>query len=198
MSNAVSSTPTSVGAYGPPVATSGDPFTQGLSPDALLVYLSTRLGSLEDQINGYFVEQQRADRLRSLINDMKNAINSLNVPGDAGDEAREIPTSVANALETALDEIGAIDPGLATRLLDDLQRDGFVGAGQDLQYHRSELEPSLEYLDNAIGDLNSTSQLNMIHLQSLVRAHETAVSLGTNLVEAAGRTTQKIADRIGG
>jgi hypothetical protein len=37
----------------------------------------------------------------------------------------------------------------------------------------------------------------MIHLQSLVRAHETAVSLGTNLVEAAGRTTQKIADRIG-
>jgi hypothetical protein len=62
----------------------------------------------------------------------------------------------------------------------------------------SELEPSLEYLDNTIGDLNSGSQLNMIRLQSLVRAHETAVSLGTNLVEAAGRTTQKIADRIGG
>jgi hypothetical protein len=183
--------------------TPGGTNTAGLSPDALLVYLSTRLGSLEDQINGYFAQQQRADQLRGLLNDMKVAIQSLNGQAQDMNAVQYGAEGVMNRLNDILGEIAAIDPNLATAIGNNLSATGFVmNDGSETQlgddaYLPSEIEPSLEYLEGEIGNLNSASQLNMIHLQSLVRAHETAVSLGTNLVEAAGRTTQKIADRIG-
>jgi hypothetical protein len=169
----------------------------GLTPDALLIYLSTRMEGLEDQINAIFSEQQRADKLRSLLNDMKEAIAKKSPHVDDMNKERDVGGMVGT-LEATLDEIKKIDPKLARQLRHDLGSGGYVLGGNADTYRASELEPSLEYLDNTIGDLNSGSQLNMIRLQSLVRAHETAVSLGTNLVEAAGRTTQKIADRIGG
>lgn len=177
---------------------SGAPFAQGLTPDALLVYLSTRLDGLEDQINGYFAAQQRSDQIRGYLNDIKAVVNGLTTDVESMKEPRDFPENAVNRIHEALEGIKALDPKLAARLKGDLEELGFILRGHEDQYKPNEVKPTLEYLDSAIADLNSTSQLNMIHLQSLVRAHETAVSLGTNLVEAAGRITQKIADRIGG
>lgn len=178
--------------------TAGAPHSEGLTPDALLVYLSTRLGSLEDQINDYFAKEQRADRLRGLLIHVKHIVQSLDVADADPNSPMQIPQNAVDDLTETFDEIRDIDPKLASTLLNDLQNEGFVGSGGDLVYRVSEVEPSVDYLDDAIDDLNSASQLDMIHLQSLVRAYETAVSLGTNMVETAGRTAQKIADRIGG
>ena len=175
-----------------------DPYDGGLTPDALLVYLSSRLGGLEDQINAYFAEQQRADKLRSLLNEMKSAISRLNPHVEDMNELRQDSAGAVDTVYAKLAEIEAIDADLARKLEANLEADGYILTGEDDEYRAAQIEPSIEYLDNAISDLNSASQINMIRLQSLVRAHETAVSLGTNLVEAAGRTTQKIADRIGG
>ena len=176
-----------------------DPYYDGgLTPDAILVYLSTRLGGLEDQINDIFSRQQQTDKLRSLLNDMKHAIGTLETHAEDTDGEIAGGQDVVDRLLADIDAIRALDPGLAAKIESDLDSAGYVLCDQDDDYLASQIEPSLEYLDNAISDLNSSSQINMIRLQSLVRAHETAVSLGTNLVDSAGRTTQKIADRIGG
>jgi hypothetical protein len=177
MTESISNSGNTAAAHGAFDATPGSPDTEGLSPDALLVYLSTRLGGLEDQINGYFAQQERADQLRGLLNDMKVLIQGLNEHTEDMNQVQYGAEGVMNDLNAVLDQIAEIDPNLATALGNNLSRAGFImNDGSEIQ----------------LGDDA------MIHLQALGRAHETAVSLGTNLVEAAGRTTQKIADRIGG
>ena len=74
--------------------------------------------------------------------------------------------------------------------------DGAGGQG-DGDFSQAELQGYVDTLTDAAGNINSDSQLDMVHLQSLMSQQQTAVSLTTNLVQSLGDQENKIADNIG-
>jgi hypothetical protein len=52
-------------------------------------------------------------------------------------------------------------------------------------------------IDTRVKALESSSQLEMIQLQSLMSARQAAVSMCTNLVSALGKADEAIANNIG-
>jgi hypothetical protein len=53
------------------------------------------------------------------------------------------------------------------------------------------------YIENAIKDVESGSELEMIKLQSLMSARNTAISLATNMMSAIGKGAEAIVGNIG-
>jgi hypothetical protein len=57
-------------------------FESSLTPDALMVYLSTRLTGLDDQINAIFNTQQAQEKVQSALRKMQAAIANLDDHSD--------------------------------------------------------------------------------------------------------------------
>jgi len=53
-----------------------------LTPDALMIYLQTRLESVDNQINQIFDQQQKMEKIRSLLNKIQDELNKLNDKAD--------------------------------------------------------------------------------------------------------------------
>lgn len=173
------------GAYGYP---------EGLTPDALMVYLSTRMSGLDEQIDTIFSSQQKADAVRQVLNQIKALLNQLNTKDGTHDDE----TGAVQEIEDLVcDTLHDIDPALSRQLEVDLRQEGHILLFGEEKYKASEIEPSRQYIDNVMGDLESSSQMHMIRLQSLMSSRQTAVSLSTNLIAALGETTKSIASNIG-
>jgi hypothetical protein len=61
----------------------------------------------------------------------------------------------------------------------------------------AEMDVTMKYLDVVVKDSDSGSQLDMIHLQSIMSARQTAIQLSTNLVAALAESTKAIVSNIG-
>lgn len=256
----------------PPMSTSPVAYANALTPDALMTYLSTRLGSLDTQIQEIFGNQQNADKIRAAINEVRRLLNSLD---EDSNQAKKLEASAAtfNTIVAVIDEqIGPLDPNLAYKMKQDLAADGFVlhsdavapgktleelqashatgrvpyyltlnqdpagsvpnytgqnngsrpsgdsvapvaydsdavvnesypgeplgGELDPVSYTTAQVERTREYLENTSKELESASQMNMIYLQSLMSARQTAVSLSTNLIAKLTDSTQKIVENI--
>ena len=175
-----------------------------LTPDALMVYLSTRLEGLDTQIQGIFDSQESADDIRAALNDIQEAINSLDTSTDkaanlAGGE--EVKAKILDSI----DEIALIDEKFAEKVKSQLSQEGYIlsidgdnAGATDVEdsYKTIEIDNTKDFLKNQTGELESASQMNMIHLQSLMSSRQTAVSLATNLVGKLGDSVQKVVENI--
>jgi len=176
------------------------------SPDALtaesmMVYLTTRLGGIDHQIQGFFESQQESEDIRAAVDAIKQQLNNLTESTDKDARLEGEADVLAEIASIIDDQIALIDPKLADRLRADLQGDGHIlhvseTGKQNLVYTTAEVENTREYLDDIASQLESTAQMNMIQLQSLMSARQTAISLATNLLAKLDESTKKIVDNI--
>jgi hypothetical protein len=197
----------------------GDEFGTDLTPDALMAYCQSRLDSIGDQVKTSLATQERnassIQQIDQFISDLKPfagqdlndkdkcatletqfgaLIQSLQT-SDPGCSA--LPTLITTYNSMVWSGTGGntpsgpqfIDPGAYTP----------TGAGNqgDGDFSQAELQGYVGTLTDAAGNINSDSQLDMVHLQSLMSQQQTAVSLTTNLVQSLGDQENKIADNIG-
>ncbi len=187
---------------GNPVATS-DVFgsshfdANALTPDALLTYLGTRLGGLDKQVNDIFTREQKGEQVRGELREIQKLLTTVESgpnPGDKG-TIKDLQGFAAE-LDAHLQNIAATDPAMAQQIRDHLSSPGQILANNDDQFTTAELDATKDYLNMVNKDLESGSQLDMISLQSLMSARQTAIQLATNLVAACADSAKSIASNI--
>lgn len=209
---------TYVSPLAPPIA--GPSLMDTLNPNALtaeglMLYLETRLNSLDDQINGVFAKQKNIEAVRKELMNLQKALNDMDdtkgvhgtkhdwkgwigfsdgapVPIPEGIDANE------KSIMTALAEIDKLDPALGKEVRKSLSIDG-GGSLYSLngQYKGEEVKAAKETVSNVIKQLESSAQLEMIQLQSTMSARQTAIQMATNLISALHKGTDAIAANIG-
>lgn len=177
-------------------------YDNALTAESMMVYLTARLGSVDDQIQGLFKSQHQSEKVRAAINELKRLVNELK-ESSKKEESLEGGEEILADIASVIDErIAVIDPDLATRIKSDLQADGHIlhvtkdEDGENSVYTTLEIDKTREYLDGTASELESTAQMNMIHLQSLMSARQTAISLATNLLAKLDESIKKVVDNL--
>jgi hypothetical protein len=169
---------------------------EGLTPEGLMIYLQTRLGGLDDQINGIFEKQKKIEAIRKELSAIQRELDRLKTDPNNPGALLEAP-NFEEGIRNHLDEIRKIDPNLADSLEVELNTEGNALWVQDGKYYSSEIEAGKKTLDGTMKQLEASAQLEMIALQSMMSSRQTAVQLSTNLISALGETSRAIAANIG-
>jgi hypothetical protein len=174
----------------------GGMMPEGLSPEGLMIYLQTRLTSLDDQINRIFEKQRKIEAIRKELNAIQLELDKLKTDPNNPGTLLDAPGFEA-AIRNRLNAIREIDPNLADALEVELNQEGNALWVQDGKYFSQEIEAGKKTIDNTIKQLEASAQLEMIALQSMMSSRQTAVQLSTNLISALGETTRSIAANVG-
>jgi hypothetical protein len=59
------------------------------------------------------------------------------------------------------------------------------------------MKQTMQYLDGVGKDIDSSAQMDMIRLQSIMSARQTAIQLSTNLIASLSESTKSIVSNIG-
>lgn len=190
----------------------GPSFYEGaVTPDSLYLYLSSKLQGLDDQINGVFQRQTKAQEVRGHLNSVQSTLAGLESLVNK-DPNKLVTHDVAGNQETfhvqiedELREIEALDSKLGAEL-----REQFTGKGGILhidrpaysvqpenQFSGLQLKASQELVKNKLSDLDAGVQLEMIGLQSTMSARQTAIQLATNLTASLSESLKAIVGNIG-
>jgi len=177
-------------------------FGANLSPDALMVYLSTRLNGLDAQINTIFNTEKSQQNVQTALRNLKQTLQPFDENGGAAQ--KQMTQDQMDAINAAIDGVTALDPQLGANIRQKLEevgrgliRDHLAGTDVDLTYSGNEVKATNDYIDGLSKDIESSSQMNMIQLQSLMSARQTAIQLSTNLISALGESSKAIASNIG-
>jgi hypothetical protein len=181
------------------------------------MYLSERLGSVDDQINTIMAKQKATENARQHVANIK-AIVTGKEEGEqftAAEQVQIIEELAAMEDPTLADKLASDlginltgdEPELSDeqRSLLDMVRDsgGFLGnflrdtAEDGTELEEVPLEQAEAVLDNALKEFESSASLDMIQLQSLMSARNTAISLATNMMSAVGKGLESIVGNIG-
>jgi hypothetical protein len=188
----------------PPPALAGadlGPITTGpgfgaFTPDALMAYCQTRLGSIDQQAEESFDTQnenaQEANDIGTVANDFKN------YEGSDTTGAQSV-SALENELGGLIQDLQKGDPNSAalpklTDALKTLTQDAMSGSNTVTS---SQMGSIAQQISDAGTDLNSSSELQMIQLQSLMSQRSEAITLASNLVQSLGDEQDKVADNIG-
>jgi len=195
------------------VVASGDA-TAYLTPDALMAYCKSRLRSIDDQVYTAMYGQKQIASETSQVQAAMAALQKYS----AGTSSKDDCTSMEIALHKAIEQIKDTDsncPELPKlrQIYNDLVWSGTgptentpyednyppnqVGGEGDHILSSSEVSGFINSLQGCASDLNSSAELNMIQIQSLMSQRQTAVQLTTNLVQSLGDQANKIAANIG-
>jgi hypothetical protein len=184
-----------------------------VSQESLFIYLQTRLGGIDDEINGMFQKQEKLQRIHKQLSTITEAINQFKT--DTSDEnPLDVKTKDHHLITDINNAIGAIatdDPNLADDIKASLSKDGVLTGGVlddkgtedtsddvlgDYKYTTYEAKTSLEYIKSTTQELESSGQLEMIKLQSLMSNKTTAVQLSTNMTDAYNQSLKAIVSNI--
>jgi len=176
-----------------PIFSSPYYYDNALTPESMMVYLTTRLGSVDAQIQGIFSSQQEAEKVRAAVNQIKELLTGLENTKDDPEAAKKAMADITAIID---EQIANVDPVLADKIKSKLTEQGQILYKQDKRFSQTELEGSREYLKNLLSELESTAEMNMIQLQSLMSARQTAISLATNLIAKLHESTAKVVDNI--
>lgn len=252
------------------VAQMGVASTGNLTPDALMVYMQTRLSSLDAQIDEVFEKQQHSEKLRGLGGELQTTLASAKFNEDGSADLTDPATQkVVSDLSATLSKIEQIDPRFADSLRRKMQEPGGIlegtkkhqltansaaqaaplpssfnyddvrqgnnnstnpmetkssdnqvglGSGSSTNgvatnhlgasgassappaarapangFGEQSHDSAKKLIENAMKDLESGAQMDMIKLQSIMSARQTAVQLSTNLIASLGESTKGIA-----
>ena len=168
---------------------------EAMTPDALLVYLSTRLGSIDDQMDTILGRQRTSEKVRSEIGEIQKVLSSCAT--DPNEKQDLVMSEQAKSqIETHIANIATQDPELASDLNKALHEDGQILSGFDCRYSTDQLNHTKDYLNLVTKDIESGAQMDMIRLQSMMGARQTAIQLSTNLVSALSESQKAIVSNI--
>jgi hypothetical protein len=171
-----------------------------------MTYLSTRLTGLDDQISQIFNDQQHQEAVQNALSALKKALPKAQDGNLTSDQMTNIKNAAADLI--------AVDPELGQQVAIDLNKQGggmifdfdtnnplqpglTTGQQTDTPFTAAEVTATSNYIDDRVKDNNSSSEMNMIKLQSLMSSRQTAVQLSTNLIAALGDTTKSIVTNVG-
>ena len=216
--------------YGEPPAPSSidfsDPFSAGLTPDALMAYCKARLDSIDGQVKDSFDSQQKGAEDVSRINTVLGDLKNFSAVGTTkAEDCTKLETSLGSAI-TDLQKSNPTCPALPGLIQtynnmvwsgtggsstdppkifpgpqfidpDDYPPDTSLPKQGDCDLGPTELQGFVQQITDASATISSQSELQMVQLQSLMSQRQTALSLTTNLVQSLGDQQNKIADNIG-
>lgn len=171
-----------------------------MTPSALVFYLSTRLGNVDGQMNEIFAREKATEKVRSEVRALQEVLTAFETATDKSTEIQLTPEQASNiqiTIDAHINNIKAIDLRLGETIQAHLQQEGQLQSGGIAKYTTAELDNSKDYLGMVSKDLESGSQMDMIALQSLMGARQTAIQLATNLVSALSESQKAIVSNIG-
>ncbi len=169
-----------------------------MTPESLMGYLRSRLGTLDKQMDEVFDREQRGERIRAEVHDVQAMLTSLAASGDKTSDKGQIPDLPAfdAELKAHLSEISALDPKLGQEMFAKIYGDGQVMNKDDGQFLKSELDGTKDYLSIVSKDLDASSQMDMISLQQFMSARQTAIQLATNLIASLADSAKSVVSNI--
>lgn len=171
-------------------ATAAATFREHLTPDALMVYLSSRLDALDTQVNDIFNRQQHTQAIQKALSNLRTALRGLETDGTTKHK-----DATLTRIHEALRDLTDLDSNMGAAVRDQLNQTGFAFA--DDTCTEAEMKATMDYLDSVGKDVDSSAQMDMIRLQSIMSARQTAIQLATNLVASLGESTKAIVSNIG-
>ena len=172
-----------------------------LGPDALMMYLETRLNSLDSQIDGIFKKQKNIESIRKALSQITNALAKLDDDTSTKDLKKsekdvEVCSGVEKEIENAINQIADIDPALAQKMRTDLRAEGQILYVKDGKYYTREVQATSTYVNSLVKSLESSAQMEMIQLQSMSSARGTAIQMSTNLIASFSEGTKAIVGNL--
>lgn len=166
-----------------------------LGPEALIMYLQTRLDSLDSQINSIFEKQKKIEGIRKALGEINNALAELD-DDTSNKNLINGGSKFEDQIRAAIDRIEALDPALAKQIRADFDKEGQILNCTDGKYYTREVEASKTYVNNMVKQLESSAQMEMIRLQSLSSARGTAISMSTNLLASFSEGPKAIVNNL--
>lgn len=183
--------------------TSGVNYAGALTPDALMLFCSTRLGDLDSKMYGMFDKQERQrnesvsmQKLQQKLSELGSGHAGYDLVLDGGDKAEAADNDMLNAFDATLFSLEKNSPEWNAV---NSAKQKWIGTmrGQDMKINSQECLDLAKDVGDAIKGLNDSSQMDMIQLQSIMSQRQTAIQLTTNLVAALGETSKAIVGKIG-
>lgn len=180
-----------------------------LTPEGMMLYLETRLGGLDEQINVIMNKQKQSEAGRKALQETLNLLASC--PEEGGEiDARKLADGFDNLAQTfgvaASHEIEKVMPDSIRNRIGDGNNDGNWGSGYKsgspdaenppLKLSKEDLQAAKSQFETMIKDIESGAELEMIKLQSLMSARNTAISLSTNMASGIGKGTEAITNNV--
>src|SRR5688500_9660380 len=139
-----------------PILNSPYYYESALTPESMMVYLTTRLGSVDAQIQRIFTSQQQSEKIRAAMNKLKELLGELDQSTKKEDDLHDGQVTLDAIRAVINEEIEAIDPDLARRLRTDLNAKGYILFDENDAYKTVEIENTREYFGDRLSELEST------------------------------------------
>lgn len=185
------------------------------SPETLLFYCSSRLGSIDNQIGAYFKDQQAKNRASKELSDVQGVLGQASyqhggegfTTTDAGyhvDAGNKLLNIYRNA-ETPEGKQAAADAfRLRTGMDISAYRNGDSVTEQQVMEAKDNIAAKdanqwaqvIEGVKSKSAEVSKSAELNMIQLQSLVSQRQLAVQLTTQLMQAVHEGSKNVAGNI--
>jgi hypothetical protein len=167
--------------------------TEHLTPEAMMVYLETRLSSLDDEINELFEKQEIMERIKEAVKVLQNSI-----AGADPEKKLKLDGTQRELMMEALNQIKELDPLTYAKLEEELLAADILNLKDgelkwDKKLNPEQLEAFGQILDGVASKIDSSAQLEMILLQSLMSERQTFIQISTNTVATLGQSDQAIA-----
>lgn len=181
-----------------------------LTPDGMMLYLESRLGALDEKISAIIDKQKQSEASRKALQQTLNVIS--NCPEEGGDiDARVLADCFDGLAQSvgveASHEIEKTMPTSIQNRVGDGNNDGNWGSGYNakapnpqnppLHLSKQDRAAAKTELETLIKNIESGAELEMINLQSLMSARNTAISLSTNMASSLGKGSESITNNIG-
>lgn len=141
-----------------------------LTGEALMLYISARLSSLDEDINALMGQQQEAIAKKEYVHDFKDWAARVEEAKKSGD------TELLKEVRQAHPKPPAGMEDLETELRQAYQD----YCGKDKGPTPENIEAYQKKLDSVLDEINGASELNMIRLQQLMGQRQTCIQLTTN------------------
>lgn len=184
-----------------------------LSAESLLYYCSSRLDSVDQQIDRYFKDQQAKNRASKELSDVQGVLGQATwqkagTDPTFSDADADYHVGAANQLLTiyrnaqspegkqAAAEAFALRTGQdinAFTARDVQRKDIMAGKGKIVAQDAAQWTQRIDNIKSKSSEVSKSAELNMIQLQSLVSQRQLAVQLTTQLMQAVHESMKGIA-----
>jgi hypothetical protein len=167
------------------------PLLQYVTPDAMFVYCQTRLRGVDTQCRDIMAKQEKSAKVQTALGELQTLLSNKS---EGYGENPELYGKIGASFNRAIDAVGP-DSEMGQRLL--TIRDKEFNAGGDSAVNADEMKSIDSGVKTMQAQLNSQSELDMIHLQSLMSQRQTAIQLTTNILQSLNDSANKIVANIG-
>ena len=187
---------------------------ESLSAEGLLMNCQPQLSGLDTQIQEYFALQRSAVGKKKVVNEMKATMNQYQPPKSEADrEAIGTPiekacialremgaTAEAEQIEAMVPQFGKTESEVQAEIMK------LMKAGKTMQAAAYAIESKamskeswqghILTVEGILQDISGNAELQMIQLQSMVSARQTAVQLTTNMLSKFDQTVAGVVNNI--